>query len=105
MLELGIGTGRIALPLAARGLEVYGIEASRSMLTKLGEKPGSARLKVRQGNFANVRIEISFSLVFGLVSTFFLLRSSQEQQKSFYTLARQLSRSGLLLLEITSHQG
>lgn len=99
MLELGIGTGRIALPLAARGLEVYGIEASRSMLTKLGEKPGSARLKVRQGNFADVRIEISFSLVFGLVSTFFLLRSSQEQQKSFYTLARQLSRSGLLLLE------
>lgn len=99
VLELGIGTGRIALPLAARGLDVYGIEASRSMLTKLSEKPGGARLKVRQGNFADVRMEVSFSLVFALVSTFFLLRSRQEQQRSFYTLAGELSEGGTLLLE------
>ncbi len=61
VLELGIGTGSIALPLAARGVDVYGIEASTSMLTKLREKPGSARLKVWQGNFTDVRMELVIS--------------------------------------------
>ncbi|MGH9933124.1 MAG: class I SAM-dependent methyltransferase [Pyrinomonadaceae bacterium] len=99
VLELGIGTGRIALPLSARGVKVYGIEASHSMIIKLGEKPGSAQLKVLHGNFADTRMEIRFSLVFALVSTFYLLRSHSEQQRSLHTLAGGLSEGGLLLLE------
>lgn len=99
VLELGIGTGRVALPLAARGVDIFGIEASASMLAKLAEKSGGSCLKVCQGNFADVTIDGAFSLVFILVSTFFLLRSPEEQQRCFHTVARQLSDRGVFLLE------
>lgn len=99
VLELGIGTGRVALPLAARGVDICGIEASASMLAKLGEKSGGAGLKVYQGNFADVTIGGPFSLVFTLVSTFFLLRSPEEQERCFHTVARELSDRGVFLLE------
>jgi ubiquinone/menaquinone biosynthesis C-methylase UbiE len=99
VLELGIGTGRVALPLAARGVDIHGIESSASMLSKLWEKSGGASLKVSKGNFADVTIEGAFSLVFTLVSTFFLLRSPEEQQLCFHTVARELSDRGVFLLE------
>ncbi len=99
VLELGIGTGRIALPLAARGVDIYGIEASSSMLTKLAEKSYGVRSKVWQGNFADAEIDGSFTLVFALVSTFFLLSSHAEQQRCFQTVARKLTDRGLFLLE------
>jgi SAM-dependent methyltransferase len=54
VLELGIGTGRIALPLAGRGLQVSGIDASPAMVAKLREKPGGSRIPVTPGNFADV---------------------------------------------------
>jgi ubiquinone/menaquinone biosynthesis C-methylase UbiE len=56
-LELGIGTGRIALPLSARNVEVHGIDAATSMITRLRSKPGSDRITVTQGNFADVGVE------------------------------------------------
>ena len=99
VLELGIGTGRIALPLAARGIDVSGIESSPSMLAKLRSKPGGSRLHIVQGNFADSEIEGQFSLVFSLVSTFFLLRSHEEQQRCFYRVASLLSDRGLFVLE------
>lgn len=99
VLDLGVGTGRIALPLAARGVNVYGVEASAAMIAKLREKPGGSEIPVVKGNFADIRFEESFSLVFSLVSTFFLLRSSGEQQRCFQNVSQMLSKPGLFLLE------
>ncbi|MCM3902196.1 MAG: methyltransferase domain-containing protein [Pyrinomonadaceae bacterium] len=99
VLELGIGTGRMALPLAARGVDVSGIEGSPSMLAKLRSKLGGSRLRVVQGNFADVGIDGPFSLVFALVSTFFLLRSHEEQQRCFNAVAKLLSERGCFVLE------
>jgi hypothetical protein len=98
-LELGIGTGRIALPLAARGVDIHGVEASSSMLTRLREKPGGSEVSVWRGNFAEQVVGGPFSLVFSLVSTFFLLRSPEEQQRCFHTVAAKLSAGGVFLQE------
>ncbi|MFN2510131.1 MAG: class I SAM-dependent methyltransferase [Pyrinomonadaceae bacterium] len=99
VLELSIGTGRIALPLAARGIDVSGIEGSPSMIERLRAKPGGSQLQVVQGNFADGEIDGPFSLVFAVVSTVFLLRSHEEQQRCFNTVARLLSDQGLFVLE------
>jgi SAM-dependent methyltransferase len=64
VLELGIGTGRIALPLAERGVRIEGIDASEAMVAKLREKPGGRTISVRVGDFAEVAVEGTFSLVF-----------------------------------------
>src|SRR5918912_1991094 len=56
-LELGIGTGRIALPLSERDVEVHGIDAAESMMARLREKPGGDRITVTQGNFADVAVD------------------------------------------------
>jgi SAM-dependent methyltransferase len=98
-LELGIGTGRIALPLAARGVDISGIEASPSMIAKLQERPGGSSLEVVQGDFADSRIVGPFSLIFALVSTFYLLCSPDKQQRCFYTVARLLLERGVFLME------
>jgi SAM-dependent methyltransferase len=99
VLELGIATGRVALPLASRGVDVHGVEASSAMLAKLQEKPGAANLPVVQANFVDFNLEGSFSLIFVLVSTFFLLPSREEQQQCFHTIARMLSKQGVFLIE------
>src|SRR3954454_21298566 len=63
-LELGIGTGRIALPLAARGVPVHGIELSRAMVEQLRAKPGGDAIDVTIGDFASVRAEGAFTLAY-----------------------------------------
>src|SRR5881409_3770206 len=60
VLELAIGTGRVALPLAERGVEVHGIDASQAMVAKLHEKPGGADIPVTMGDFADVAVEGRF---------------------------------------------
>jgi len=99
VLELGVGTGRVALPLAARGVDVSGIEGSPSMVARLRSKPRGHQLQIVQGNFADAEIEGPFSLIFAVVSTFFLLHSHEEQQRCFTTMVRLLSDSGLFVLE------
>jgi SAM-dependent methyltransferase len=99
VLELGIGTGRIALPLAKSGLPVHGIDASEAMISKLRAKPGGDRITVTTGNFADVEIEGEFSLVFIVFNTFFLLLSQSEQVRCFRNVARRLSKDGVFLLE------
>ena len=69
------------------------------MLARLGEKSGGAQIPICQGNFAEVAVGGPFSLVFALVSTFFLLRSRQEQQQCFHTVAQELTGCGVFLLE------
>src|SRR5262245_25479592 len=78
-LELGIGTGRLALPLSQRGVRVVGIDASAAMVAKLRGKPGGAAIPVTMGDFARVRLEEQFSLVYIALNTFFVLLSAEEQ--------------------------
>src|SRR5262249_47921442 len=97
--ELGIGTGRIALPLAAQGLEVHGIDASESMVTKLRAKPGGERLTVTLGNFADVPVSFKYSLVFVVFNTLFALSSQEEQVRCFSNGAWRRARGGRFLIE------
>jgi len=99
VLELGIGTGRIALPLAKCGLRLHDIDSSEAMISKLHAKPGGDQITVTTGNFADVDIVGEFSLVFVVFNTFFLLLSQSEQVRCFRNVARRLSKDGVFLLE------
>lgn len=98
-LELGIGTGRIALPLAARGVEVHGIDASRAMLARLRARPGGAALPVTLGDFADVAVEGLYSLVFAVFNTFFGLLTQDDQVRCFLNVARHLTQDGVFVIE------
>jgi 16S rRNA A1518/A1519 N6-dimethyltransferase RsmA/KsgA/DIM1 with predicted DNA glycosylase/AP lyase activity len=76
-LELGIGTGRLALPLAARGVEVHGIDASPAMVERLRAKPGGDEVTVAIGDFTDFDLRERFSLVFVAFNTLFALASQQ----------------------------
>ena len=78
-LDLGIGTGSFALPLAARGVEVHGIDVSEAMVEELRTKSGGAEIPVTIGDFADVAVEGTFSLVYVLNNTFFMLTEQEEQ--------------------------
>ncbi len=99
VLELGIGTGRVALPLAARGIKIHGVEASQSMIAKLQEKPGATEIPMIHGDFADIRAIGSFRLIFALVNTFFLLTSRNEQRRCLKNVQRLLSDDGIFLIE------
>jgi 16S rRNA A1518/A1519 N6-dimethyltransferase RsmA/KsgA/DIM1 with predicted DNA glycosylase/AP lyase activity len=79
VLELGIGTGRVTVPLAGRGLEVHGIEASEAMVAKLREKPGGDLVHVVVGDIAEADVDGAFRLVFAIGDTLNML-ATQEQQ-------------------------
>jgi SAM-dependent methyltransferase len=71
VLELGVGTGRVALPLASNGLTVHGIDASEAMIKRLQAKPGGASISVTVGDFANVDVAGRYSLIYVVFNTFF----------------------------------
>ncbi len=98
-LELGIGTGRVALPLAARGIEVHGIDASRAMVAKLHAKPGGAAMPVTIGDFAEFQLHGKFSLVFVVFNTFFGLVTQDAQVQCFSHVASHLGPGGVFLIE------
>lgn len=99
VLELGIGTGRFALPLAAKKVEVQGIDASPAMTAKLRAKPGGDRLTVTPGNFADVPVEGEFALVYIVFNTFFALSSQEEQVKCFRNVAAHVAPGGCFVME------
>lgn len=99
VLELGIGTGRIALPLSQRGVELHGIDASPSMVAKLKAKPGGDRIRITIGDFATVPVEGRFSLVFVVFNTFFGLLTQEDQIGCFEAVARHLVDDGLFVIE------
>jgi SAM-dependent methyltransferase len=99
VLELAIGTGRIALPLAARGLSVSGIDASPEMIAKLRAKPGGEAIPVRIGDMANVDIDGEFDLVFLGFNTLFNLTSQDDQVRCFRNVARRLAPRGVFVVE------
>ena len=98
-LELGIGTGRIALPLAATGIEVQGIDASPAMVAKLRARPGGNAIAVTMGNFADVAVEGKFPLVFIAFNTFYALLTQEEQVRCFRNVAEHLTAGGTFLIE------
>ena len=98
-LELGVGTGRVALPLAARGVEVHGIDASPAMLGRLRAKPGGERVTAHTGDFADVGVGGEFSLVYVVFNTFFALLSQDEQVRCFRNVAERLADGGAFLIE------
>ncbi len=98
-LELAIGTGRVALPLGARGVEVHGIDASESMVAKLREKPGGAEIPVTIGDFADVAVDGTYSLVYVVFNTFFALDSQDEQVRCFQNVAARLAPGGVFVIE------
>ncbi|HEY0253939.1 MAG TPA: class I SAM-dependent methyltransferase, partial [Kofleriaceae bacterium] len=70
-LELGTGTGRVAIPLAARGITVHGIEASEAMLERMRAKPGGADIPVSLGDFTDVAVDGEYALIYIVFSTLY----------------------------------
>ncbi len=99
-LEFGIGTGRIALPLAIKGVEVHGIDISNAMLTKLAQKTGGDRIPVTQGDFATTLCGKSFSLVYLIFNTIMNLKTQDEQVKCFQNAASHLNPGGNFVIEV-----
>jgi SAM-dependent methyltransferase len=98
-LELAIGTGRVALPLARRGVAVSGIDASEAMLAKLRAKAGGDAIDVTIGDFADVEVDGRFSLVFIAYNTFFALLDPGAQRRCFERVAAHLAPDGRFLIE------
>ncbi len=98
-LELAIGTGRIAIPLAAAGLNVEGIDIAPAMLDRMREKPGGSAIPARLGNIVDVDVDGSFGFVFVLWNTFFNLITQADQRRCFENVAARLDPGGLFLIE------
>lgn len=98
-LELAIGTGRVALPLARRGVAVSGVDASEAMVAKLRKKPGGDRIPVTIGDFADVDVEGRFALVFVVYNTLFALLEQAAQQRCFERVADHLAAGGRFVIE------
>jgi SAM-dependent methyltransferase len=99
VLEFGIGTGRLALPLAARGIAVSGIDGSPEMVEELRTKPGGADLPVVVGNFAETRVEGEFALVVLAYNTVFALPDQRAQVDVFRNAATHLAPGGRFVVE------
>ena len=98
-LELGIGTGRVALPLAGRGVAVSGIDASQAMVARLREKPGGPDIPITFGNFADVAVDGSFSLIYVPFTTLFGLDSQSEQIRCLRNVASHLVPGGHFVMD------
>jgi SAM-dependent methyltransferase len=98
-LELGIGTGRVAIPLRNRGVNVEGIDASEAMVARLHAKPGGEQILVRIGNFVDVPAEGLYALVYIVFNTFFSPLTQDEQILCFRNVAQHLSPDGRFVIE------
>jgi SAM-dependent methyltransferase len=99
-LELGIGTGRIALPLARRGIGVHGIDLSAAMVARLRAKPGAERIGVTVGDFATTTVDGRFSVAYLVFNTIMNLTSQDEQVACFQNVAAQLAPGGCFVIEV-----
>jgi len=98
-LELGIGTGRIALPLQESGVTLAGIDASEAMIAQLRGKRGGDQIPVVLGNFADVAVEGQYRLIYVLFNTFFALLTQEEQLRCFRNVAQHLEPQGSFVIE------
>jgi SAM-dependent methyltransferase len=99
-LEFAIGTGRVALPLAQRGVRVQGIDLSEAMVTKLREKPGADQIETAIGDFTTTRVDGTFSLVYLVFNTIGNVTTQDEQVACFQNAARHLEPGGCFVIEV-----
>jgi SAM-dependent methyltransferase len=99
-LELGIGTGRIAIPLSRRGVPVHGIDLSNAMVARLRQKPGADGIGVTIGDFATTRVEGPFSLVYLVYNTIGNLTTQDRQVDCFRNAAAHLEPGGRFVIEV-----
>src|SRR5712691_12817624 len=99
-LELGIGTGRIALPLAQRGVRVHGIDLSEAMVARLRAKPGAEQIGVTIGDFATATVKDTFSVAYLVANTIMNLTTQDEQVDCFRNVAAHLEPGGCFVIEV-----
>ncbi len=103
-LELAVGTGRVALPLAARGVPVQGIELSPPMAQRLRSKPGAERVPVTLGDMTAVRLPGSFQLVYLVANSIMNVTTQEDQEEVFHTAAAHLEPGGRFVIEVVVPQ-
>jgi SAM-dependent methyltransferase len=99
-LELGIGTGRIALPLAQRGVRVHGVDLAEEMVARLRAKPGAGKIGVTIGDFAIATVDATFSVVYLVANTIMNLTTQDEQVACFRNAAAHLEPGGCFVVEV-----
>jgi len=99
VLELGLATGNVSLPLAERGLDVVGVEPSLAMIEQLRAKPGGDRVRAIEGSLLDVELDERFSLVFAIGDTLFLLESQGDQLHAFERAAAWMADDGAFVVE------
>ncbi len=98
-LELGVGTGRLAIPLAATGVALHGVDASQKMLDRLRQKPGHERVTTSCGDMATDLPAGPFSLIFVAINTFFNLTTLDDQLRCLRAVAARLGPQGVFVIE------
>ena len=101
VLELAIGTGRIALPLAAKGIEVHGIDASEAMIAQLRAKPGGEDIPVTIGDFADVGVEGRYGLIAIVFNTLWALLTQEDQARCLRNVAAHLTEAIVGMLSLS----
>jgi SAM-dependent methyltransferase len=99
-LELGVGTGRIALPLSERGVRVHGIDLSEAMLSRLRSKPGAERIGLTVGDFSSAKVEGTFTLAYLVYNTINNLTTQDAQVACFENAAAHLEPGGCFVIEV-----
>src|SRR5438094_468104 len=99
-LELGIGTGRIAVPLARRGVPVHGIDLSNAMVARLRAKPGAEDIGVAIGDFATTTVDGTFSVAYLVFNTIMNLTTQAAQVACFQNVAAHLEPGGSFVIEV-----
>jgi SAM-dependent methyltransferase len=99
-LELGVGTGRIALPLSRRGVPVHGIDLSEPMVARLRAKPGAGEIGVTIGDFATARVGRTFRVAYLVFNTIMNLTTQDEQVDCFRNVAAHLEPGGCFVIEV-----
>ncbi|MFI5782844.1 class I SAM-dependent DNA methyltransferase [Nocardia sp. NPDC051570] len=105
VLELGIGTGRIALPLREHGVDVHGVDGSAEMVASLRRKPGGSAVPITMGDFADVAAPGTFSLIYLASGTFFELSTQQDQLRCMHNVARRLRPGGVFMFDAFLPEG
>jgi SAM-dependent methyltransferase len=99
-LELGIGTGRVAVPLAQRGVRVHGIDLSEEMVARLRAKPGAEQIGVTIGDFATTTVDRTFTLAYLVCNTIMNLTTQDAQVACFQNVAAHLEPGGCFVIEV-----
>lgn len=98
-LELAVGTGRVAIPLSERGVEVSGIDVSEAMLARLADKPGGEKVHTTLGDMVEVPVDGTFPLVFVVFNSLFAISTQERQVRCFQNVSDHLEPGGRFLLE------